>query len=100
MVKTNITKAATRRKERARYVHVYQCPFCGEMPIAEPWHGGSPSKVLIQCVYERCPANPQVSGESHIKAERGWNERPSDAKPTRWLRIKVERYNWTADGAA
>jgi len=54
------------------------CPFCGRLPTIEPWHGGGPRKVMIQCSAEyedECPANVSVTQETPEGALAGWNHR-------------------------
>ncbi len=51
------------------------CPFCGIIPIIEPWHGGGPLKRLISCVNEDCGVGPSVSGATRMKAIAKWNTR-------------------------
>ena len=52
------------------------CPFCGEPPEIEPWHGGTPTKVMISCPMDRyCNVNPQVTGETPQEAAKHWNNR-------------------------
>lgn len=63
-------------------VIVQCCPFCGEIPVMEPWHGGSPTKRLISCAGEDCFVSPQVTGETPNAAARNWNARAgAAAKP-------------------
>lgn len=56
-------------------VFVRPCPFCGETPIMEPWHGGSPKKRMIHCVNDQCYVSPQVTAETPTAAARRWNGR-------------------------
>lgn len=51
------------------------CPFCGDQPVMQAWHGGGPRKVVIECVSDFCYAQPGVSGESPTIALRRWNHR-------------------------
>lgn len=51
------------------------CPFCGEVPLAEPWHGGRPRKTMVSCQNITCPAAPEVCGETPEAALSYWNER-------------------------
>lgn len=58
------------------------CPFCGQHPIVEPWHGGAPTKVLISCPglhpdgeIEPCEVAPSVTGETRAEALGSWNRR-------------------------
>jgi len=51
------------------------CPFCGEAPEIEPWHGGAPTKKLISCQNEDCEVGPSVTGETEDEAVAYWNTR-------------------------
>ncbi len=51
------------------------CPFCGETPIMEPWHGGELNRVRIGCDNDDCCAGPSVIGESPVEAMSRWNTR-------------------------
>jgi hypothetical protein len=58
------------------------CPFCGETPEVEPWHGGGPEKVMIMCSnreygdeYDGCSVGPMVTGETPAEAKAHWNRR-------------------------
>lgn len=51
------------------------CPFCGEQPAIEPWHGGKPTKRMISCENEECAVSPCVSGETEQGAVERWNRR-------------------------
>lgn len=53
----------------------FGCPFCGEQPAIEPWHGGGPDKKFISCGNEQCEVAPQVSGETRSLALAAWNTR-------------------------
>lgn len=53
------------------------CPFCGELPKIQPWHGGSPTKVLISCDNEDCEVGPSVTGGTADEAHERWNWRYS-----------------------
>ena len=55
------------------------CPYCGEEPIIEPWHGGKPTKVMISCQNEgNCDVLPSVTGETEQEALNKWNTRQPD----------------------
>lgn len=58
------------------------CPFCGEIPVAQPWHGGGPRKTCIGCDNDQCDARPEVCDETPEMALRQWNHRyaASEAK--------------------
>ena len=51
------------------------CPFCGETPEWEPWHGGGPTKIRIGCASDRCMVSPSVTGETPSEAAARWNTR-------------------------
>lgn len=58
------------------------CPFCGEYPTMQPWHGGLPTKKLITCTnasfYDEdggCSVGPSVTGETEEEAVASWNRR-------------------------
>lgn len=51
------------------------CPFCGEEPEMEPWHGGGPDKQMISCSNEQCRVTPMVCGETPEEAAEYWNTR-------------------------
>jgi len=59
------------RKEK----NLLPCPFCGTIPIIEPWHGGGPLKRLISCQNENCEVAPAVTGTTQKKAITYWNYR-------------------------
>lgn len=46
----------------------------------EPWHGGKPTKQLVSCSNEFCPASPGVCGETPKEAIAAWNRRAKDGK--------------------
>lgn len=51
------------------------CPFCGGHPAVIPWHGGPPTKRLIECDNETCDVNPSVTGKTFEIARQRWNRR-------------------------
>ena len=55
------------------------CPFCGETPTVEPWHGGGPRKHAVSCDNGECPAAPIVTGNTKAAAIRRWNTRAPNA---------------------
>lgn len=54
------------------------CPFCGQPPTIEPWHGGPKSKRMISCENVYCDVSPQVTGNTARKAIERWNTRHRD----------------------
>ena len=55
------------------------CPFCGEQPSMEPWHGGSPQKRIVFCNGLRCRVQPQVTGSTAQRTAKAWNTRDGKA---------------------
>lgn len=64
------------------------CPFCNSAPTSEPWHGGSPSKIMISCSEEDCDVNPKVTGETPSEAAAAWNRRTTPATAADVVRVK------------
>jgi hypothetical protein len=62
-------------KTKAKTVIPLGCPFCGEIPLIEPWHGGGPKKRMVNCINETCHVQPAVSGSTRLHAIRKWNYR-------------------------
>ena len=54
---------------------VVGCPFCGETPTVEAWHGGGHDKHMVSCTNDACPATPAVTGATRATAIRIWNTR-------------------------
>ncbi len=50
------------------------CPFCGNQPVIQYWHGGSPEKRMISCGSE-CDVAPSVTGRNRQAALNFWNKR-------------------------
>lgn len=48
------------------------CPFCGNRPTAEWWHGGGPGRHIVGC---GCEFGAGVVRESLSAAVRAWNVR-------------------------
>ena len=55
--------------------NVKTCPFCGSAAKLEPWHGGSPTKMMVSCSNEQCPVAPATTGETRAEAIDQWNTR-------------------------
>lgn len=51
------------------------CPFCGEIPLVQPWHGGGKRKRMISCEGEYCDVRPSVTGSDRRRALEKWNRR-------------------------
>ena len=51
------------------------CPFCGQQPTVEPWHGGKPTKRRVACGNSGCHLGPGVTGDTRAKAISLWNLR-------------------------
>jgi hypothetical protein len=63
------------------------CPFCGDSPDVEKWHGGGPQKHMVHCGNEACEVQPGVTGATKAKAVGKWNARPDPGcygKPCRY----------------
>lgn len=52
-----------------------RCPWCGELPIIEPWHGGGPRTHRIGCDTETCVVAPSAVASTRAKAIAVWNDR-------------------------
>lgn len=51
------------------------CPFCGEFPTVQPWHGGGPLKHMVHCDNDHCHCGPGTTGPTKRKAIERWNKR-------------------------
>jgi len=56
------------------------CPFCGKIPIIEPWHGGAKTKRRVGCDPNECDVAPAVAGSTRKRAVARWNKRAPLAK--------------------
>ncbi len=52
-----------------------ECPFCGEKPKVEPWHGGAKTKRAVNCDNDNCHVQPMVTGNTRKVAVDRWNTR-------------------------
>jgi hypothetical protein len=71
---------AYRYRDPAPDARALPCPFCGQSPVVGHWHGGGPQKTMVQCIYEPCAANPQVTGTTRSRALENWNYRPAPGR--------------------
>ena len=56
------------------------CPFCGQQPTIQPWHGGGPRKRLVTCPaneegHEPCWIIPSACESTRARALAAWNYR-------------------------
>lgn len=56
-------------------VEARTCPFCGEQPETEFWHGGGPRKTMVACRNESCAVGPSVTGTTRARTLDLWNIR-------------------------
>ena len=68
------------REEAAICAKALRRPFCGGPASVEPWHGGKPTKRLIECANEDCDVKPSVTGETKREALALWNTRAEVAR--------------------
>ena len=57
------------------------CPFCGEPPIIQYWHGGPPTKRSIDCQSENCPIHPSACAHTEQQTLDDWNMRGGRDSP-------------------
>ena len=51
------------------------CPWCGNVPYIQHWHGGGPEKHMVSCSDDYCDVGPGVTGETLTQALARWNKR-------------------------
>jgi hypothetical protein len=51
------------------------CPFCGDQPYTEFWHGGGPRKTMVHCLSSDCAIGPSVVASTRARALDLWNIR-------------------------
>lgn len=51
------------------------CPWCGQQPTIQPWHGGKPTKKMVSCDNDYCAVGPSVTGETRRQALSFWDSR-------------------------
>ena len=79
-------------------VGMLPCPFCGETPDIETWHGGKPTKHMVSCINDECSCAPQCTGQTHAEAIARWNTRV--ASPALQERRQEQRRNKTDNDLA
>lgn len=75
-----------RNKEPVVCREAKACPFCGQKPTIQPWHGGAPTKRMIACPNLDCDVSPNVTGETRQQAVERWNKR---APVTQWITVAL-----------
>ncbi len=58
-----------------RIPRIKRCPFCGAVPVVQPWHGGLGRETLIECVECDCYVKPWTVGNTPEGALWRWNQR-------------------------
>jgi Lar family restriction alleviation protein len=66
-------KLLNKEPEQLSKAMALPCPFCGQQPFIQFWHGGRPGKQLIGCPH--CEVGPSVTGETKAEALTLWNQR-------------------------
>lgn len=56
----------------SKQIEPLPCPFCGQLPTVQKWHGGGPRKTCVDC---DCQAGPSVTAHDRATAVRRWNTR-------------------------
>jgi hypothetical protein len=62
-------------KQTAFKIEPLPCPFCGEEPTIQAWHGGPKTKRMVRCDNEYCDVSPGVTGSTRNIAIAIWNKR-------------------------
>lgn len=60
---------------RKRISQPLPCPFCGAIPVIQPWHGGGKRKRMVTCDNDDCWVGPSVTGSTRQRAVARWNWR-------------------------
>jgi hypothetical protein len=77
-------------------IYLMACPFCGQTPEAQDWHGGGPLKTRIDCVgigypdadVKPCEVSPSVTGETPSEAANHWNRRAASLNMTEMVEVR------------
>jgi hypothetical protein len=59
------------------------CPWCGQQPTIQYWHGGTPRKRMVTCPDDDaapCEVQPSVTGRNRQVALGKWNNRADELK--------------------